>query len=181
MLQLERPVLGTERCTGEQGWLCDGTGTSTGNWTCPLQSQHGGAGLVPAGQEGAIAAQRGRRKKQIGVFVGHGGMWSPAVSLWNSCDSAQETGLVKVGRKDNFEETLVQIEVTFSLANPHVVFFLEADSIVWDECQNRYPLSLLPSEKFSCSKTKRSSHVQFPHPIISVETSPEPLVVQSLE
>lgn len=101
------------------------------------------------------------------------------MSLWNSCDSAQETGLVKVCRKDNFEETCVQIEVTFSLANPHVVFFLEADSIVWDECQNRYPSSLLLSEKFSCSK--RRSHVQFPKPIISMEASPEPLVMQSLE
>lgn len=93
----------------------------------------------------------------------------------------QETGSVKVCRKDNFEETCVQIEVAFSLANPRVVFFLEVDSIVWDECQNRYPLSLLLSEKFSCSKTKRSNHVQFPQPIISAEASPEPLVVQSLE
>lgn len=67
-------------------------------------------------------------------------MQSHAVSLWTSCDSAQETGLVKACRKDNFEETGVQIEVTFSLAKSTcsqgtVVFFLEAESIiVWDEC-----------------------------------------------
>lgn len=110
------------------------------------------------------------------------------MSLWNSCDSTQETGLVKVCRKDNFEESDVQIEVAFSLANSHVAEALLSSFWKLTELlfgmsvyQNRYPLNLLLSEKFSCSKTKRSRHVQFPQPIISVGASPEPLVVQSLE
>lgn len=57
------------------------------------------------------------------MFVGHGGMSSPAVSLWNSYDNTQETGLVKVWRKDNFEQTHEQVEVSFSLANPCCLFW----------------------------------------------------------
>lgn len=86
------------------------------------------------------------------------------MSLWNSCDSTQETGLVKVCRKDNFEETGVQIEVAFSLANSHVVkgllsSFWKLTELLFgmSVCQKRYPLSLLLSESFLAARLREAA------------------------